>query len=127
MKTIYLNIFSGISGDMFIGAMIDLGVDFKQLDKELEKLGLHDYHLHLSRRKRISKGRNLMFVWKKITITNTKRITNITPTLIMSMLIHTGIVILRARIMMTTTTNMDIIIMEMSTNTNMSTAGIFQR
>jgi len=49
MKTIYLDIFSGISGDMFIGAMIDLGVDFKQLDKELQKLGLHDYHLHLSR------------------------------------------------------------------------------
>src|SRR3954468_11045276 len=49
MKTLYLDIFSGISGDMFIGAMLDLGVDFKQLEKELEKLKLDDYHLHVSR------------------------------------------------------------------------------
>jgi uncharacterized protein (DUF111 family) len=45
MKTIYLDIFSGISGDMFIGAMLDLGLDFHQFEHELEKLGLDDYHL----------------------------------------------------------------------------------
>src|SRR3954465_6263448 len=49
MKTLYLDIFSGISGDMFIGAMLDLGVDFKQLEKELEKLKLGDYHVHAGR------------------------------------------------------------------------------
>src|SRR5437660_12218159 len=54
MKTVYLDIFSGISGDMFLGALIDLGVDFHQLEHQLEKLGLHEYHLHISRQRRSS-------------------------------------------------------------------------
>ncbi len=49
MKTLYLDIFSGISGDMFIGAMLDLGVDAHQFEHELEKLRLDGYHLHVSR------------------------------------------------------------------------------
>ena len=52
MKTIYLDIFSGISGDMFLGALIDLGVDFDLLRNELLKLGLNGYHLHVSRQQR---------------------------------------------------------------------------
>jgi uncharacterized protein (TIGR00299 family) protein len=52
MKTLYLDIFSGISGDMFIGAMIDLGVDAHELERELEKLGLPEYHLRVSRQER---------------------------------------------------------------------------
>jgi pyridinium-3,5-bisthiocarboxylic acid mononucleotide nickel chelatase len=52
MKTLYLDIFSGISGDMFIGAMLDLGVDAHAFEHELEKLGLHEYHLHVSRQER---------------------------------------------------------------------------
>src|SRR5262245_50738234 len=54
VKTLYLDIFSGISGDMFIGAMLDLGVDFKQFERELAKLGLDGYHLHVSRGQRAS-------------------------------------------------------------------------
>jgi len=49
MKTLYLDIFSGISGDMFLGAMIDLGVDAHALEHELEKLGLPGWHLHVQR------------------------------------------------------------------------------
>ena len=52
MKSLYLDIFSGISGDMFIGALIDLGVDAHQLEHEVEKLGLEGYHLHVSRQQR---------------------------------------------------------------------------
>ncbi|HVY71058.1 MAG TPA: nickel pincer cofactor biosynthesis protein LarC [Verrucomicrobiae bacterium] len=52
MKTLYLDIFSGISGDMFIGALLDLGVDFQQLERELAKLGLDGYHLHQGRKQK---------------------------------------------------------------------------
>ena len=50
MKTLYLDIFSGISGDMFLGAMIDLGVDATALEAELAKLNLDGYQLHVSRK-----------------------------------------------------------------------------
>jgi uncharacterized protein (TIGR00299 family) protein len=49
MNTLYLDIFSGISGDMFIGAMLDLGVDFQQLQRELGKLNLGGYRLEVRR------------------------------------------------------------------------------
>src|SRR5262249_37546200 len=44
-----LDIFSGISGDMLIGALIDLGVDPHELEHELEKVRLDGYHLHVGR------------------------------------------------------------------------------
>ena len=49
MKTLYLDIFSGISGDMLIGALIDLGVDARALERELARLGVGGYHLHVGR------------------------------------------------------------------------------
>ncbi len=52
MKTLYLDIFSGISGDMFVGAMIDLGVDAKALEQALEKLKLTGYYLNVSRQQK---------------------------------------------------------------------------
>jgi uncharacterized protein (TIGR00299 family) protein len=51
MKSIYLDLIGGISGDMFISAMIDLGVDFESLKQELNKLHLHGYYLQTGRQK----------------------------------------------------------------------------
>jgi uncharacterized protein (TIGR00299 family) protein len=52
MKTLYLDIFSGISGDMLIGALIDLGVGAQELERELAKLGVGGYHLHAARKEK---------------------------------------------------------------------------
>src|SRR5437763_14109000 len=49
MQTLYLDLFSGISGDMFIVALVDLGVNPAALEKELAKLQLDGYHLHCTR------------------------------------------------------------------------------
>lgn len=52
MKTLYLDCFSGISGDMFLGLLIDLGVDRHQLETELAKLGLSGFRLEVAREQR---------------------------------------------------------------------------
>lgn len=44
-KVLYFDCFSGISGDMTLGALIHLGADVQQLKKELEKLGVSGYNL----------------------------------------------------------------------------------
>ena len=53
MKTAYFDCFSGISGDMIIGALIDLGLDADLLKKELKKLNLKNYKIES---KKIVKG-----------------------------------------------------------------------
>ena len=46
MKIAYFDCFSGISGDMILGALLDVGLDFKFLDKQLNKLKLKGYNLN---------------------------------------------------------------------------------
>lgn len=50
MYTLYLDAFSGISGDMFIGALLDLGLDFDVLQTELKKLNLSGYKLYYEKK-----------------------------------------------------------------------------
>ncbi|MDM5338598.1 LarC family nickel insertion protein [Fictibacillus enclensis] len=60
MKTLYIDCFSGISGDMFIGALLDAGSDPVLLVEELKKLQFEDEY---------------QLTWKKIVkngITSTK-------------------------------------------------------
>jgi uncharacterized protein (TIGR00299 family) protein len=45
MKVLCYDCFSGISGDMNLGAMIDLGVEVSYLKSELDKLNLHGWEL----------------------------------------------------------------------------------
>ncbi len=52
MKALYLDLFSGISGDMFLGALLDLGMDADRLGRELKKLRLDGYHLHIARKQK---------------------------------------------------------------------------
>ena len=49
MKTLYFDCFSGISGDMTIGALLDLGLDFDYLKSELHKLPVDGYQVTASR------------------------------------------------------------------------------
>ncbi len=48
-KTLYLDCFSGASGDMIVGALLDCGLEFDFLKDELAKLGISGYDLSLTR------------------------------------------------------------------------------
>src|SRR6266446_797401 len=52
MKALYLDCISGISGDMMVGALIDLGVKPSALEWELSKLNVGEFHMHYDRAKR---------------------------------------------------------------------------
>ncbi|MCD1294750.1 TIGR00299 family protein [Methanocella sp. CWC-04] len=49
MKILYLDCFSGISGDMFLGAMVDAGVDIRVLEDGLDMLGIEGLKLEAGR------------------------------------------------------------------------------
>src|ERR1700726_4278844 len=52
MRILYLDCFSGISGDMTVGALTDLGITPSTFEWELSKLNLEDCHLHFERQTR---------------------------------------------------------------------------
>ena len=45
MRIAYLDCFSGAAGDMLVGALLDVGLDFDALQRELSKLSLVGYEL----------------------------------------------------------------------------------
>lgn len=49
-KVLYLECSSGISGDMTVGALLDLGADRNVLERALGSLGVDGYHLHFGRK-----------------------------------------------------------------------------
>lgn len=52
MRTLYLDCFSGISGDMVLGAFLDLGVEEAYLKSELAKLHLSNYEISAEKTKK---------------------------------------------------------------------------
>ena len=49
MSTLFLEPFSGLSGDMLNALLLDLGADRKHLEEALKTISLDGYHLHLDR------------------------------------------------------------------------------
>lgn len=54
MRTLYFDCFSGASGDMLLGALVDLGVEVSALQSGVDLLGLGDVRLEASRVERAS-------------------------------------------------------------------------
>ena len=46
MQIAYADCFSGVSGDMFLGALIDAGLELEHLQAELAKLNLEEFSIH---------------------------------------------------------------------------------
>ena len=49
MSTLFLEPFSGLSGDMLNALLLDLGADRKHLEESLKTISLDGYHLHVDR------------------------------------------------------------------------------
>lgn len=49
MNTCYIDCIAGASGDMLLGALVDCGLPFEDLQAELAKLKIDDFHLHANK------------------------------------------------------------------------------
>jgi uncharacterized protein (DUF111 family) len=52
-KILYFDCFAGISGDMVVGALLDLGADQDKLYQHLSGLKLSGYHLHIEKQQKL--------------------------------------------------------------------------
>ncbi len=68
MKIAYLDCFSGISGDMFMGALIDAGLSFGELDRKLHTLPIDGYRLETKK-----EARNQIFGTRFLVIPEEKK------------------------------------------------------
>jgi pyridinium-3,5-bisthiocarboxylic acid mononucleotide nickel chelatase len=50
MKTAYLDAFSGLSGDMIVGAILDCGVDFGEFERAIKSMPIAGYRLSTRRK-----------------------------------------------------------------------------
>lgn len=50
-KILYFDCFSGISGDMTIGALLDLGIDQKQFLEKLNRIGIGGFRVEITKKK----------------------------------------------------------------------------
>ena len=62
MKCLYFDCFAGISGDMTLGALLDLGVPLAYLTEELGRLSLSGYRIRVTRALKMGIG------GKKVTV-----------------------------------------------------------
>ncbi|MCU0571412.1 MAG: nickel pincer cofactor biosynthesis protein LarC [Syntrophobacteraceae bacterium] len=62
MRTAYFDCFSGASGDMILGAMLDAGLDLETLRCELAKLPIHDFSIEVQPVNRAGIGGSLATV-----------------------------------------------------------------
>jgi len=54
MKTAYFDAFSGLSGDMIVGAILDCGADFAELERAINRVAIKGYRL--STRRKVASG-----------------------------------------------------------------------
>ena len=70
MKVAYLDCFSGVSGDMFVGALLDAGLPFDELERAVQSLSLEGYALEVLR-----ESKNHLFGTRfKVTIVEDKQV-----------------------------------------------------
>ena len=73
MKTLHFDCFAGISGDMTLGALVDLGVDTRRLYRELDKLNLDGWSIDFVKEERcgITGTRAVVSIENEVSATHT--------------------------------------------------------